>query len=145
MKHFIPLLSFVVIFSCDVSTKDNSSAYVAELKIKKINFYGDTIRFDPPQVVTITPNTDEIVPIRLGNGSEFGVRYFVSEMSTGSDQKLMHNAAFFEKVNGNWSNLNSLDHREVLNLNEEKDWGIGVGDNGEQYFTIDFSYKVTRL
>lgn len=145
MNYLIPILSVIIITSCSKPTQNQSTEYVAELKIKQVNFYGDTIKFDPPQLTTVKPNSDEITSIELGNGSEFGVKYYVSKMTTGSETELMHNAAFFEKVGGNWGTLNDTGHREKLVLNEEKDWGIGISNDNKEYFRVEFSYKVTEL
>ncbi|MEP4531831.1 MAG: hypothetical protein ABJ004_02015 [Cyclobacteriaceae bacterium] len=145
MKYLIPILSIIIITSCSKSAQIDSTEYVAELKINQIFFYGDTIKFDPPQTLRVKPNSEEITKIELGNGSDFGVIYYVSEMKTGSKTELMHNAAFYEKVGDSWGNLNDKDHREKLTLNEEKDWGIGIGDCVEQYLKVDFTYKVTEL
>jgi hypothetical protein len=145
MKYLISILSIIAIASCSGPTQNESTEYVAGLKIKQVNFYGDTIKFDPPQMLTMKPNSDEIIKIELGNGSDFGVKYYVSEMTTGTQTELMHNVAFFEKVGDSWGNLNSTDHREKLILNEEKDWGIGISNDTEQYLKVEFSYKVTEL
>lgn len=141
MKNLIVVALLVGAISCGTTNENSAPEYRAELKIKTVYFYGDTIQFESPQVVQVKPNSDVITEIELGNGVRFGVKYFVSEMKTGSDIKLMHNAVFFEEVQGNWNNFNGVEHREPFNLNEEKAWGIGVGNDGETYFKIDFSYK----
>lgn len=145
MKNLVLFLIVLSLISCNASREKKVAEYSVELKIKSVKFYSNTIRFEPPQVVQVKPNSDEITEIELGNGTRFGVKYYVSELKTGSDIKLMHNAAFFDEVQGDWRNINAIEHREPFNLNEEKDWGIGVSNEGEAYFKIDFSYRVIEI
>ena len=145
MKNIVLFLTLVCLISCNTNKSDEVADYTVEMKIKSINYYGDTISFEPPQIIQIKPNADEITEIYLGNGTRFGAKYYVSELRTGTETKLMHNAAFFNEVEGEWHNLNSIEHRHPFNLNEEKEWGIGVSNDGDTYFKIVFLYKVTEI
>ncbi len=115
------------------------------MKIQKVFFYGETLTFDEPLIVTTNPNSNKITLIDLGNGSPFGVKYFVSDRITGGTSELVHNAAFFERVQNDWNPLNPEEHREPCVLNQEKYWGIGSKNENGPYFKIDFTYNIKEI
>jgi hypothetical protein len=143
MKNLLLAILLATLFACNSkSDQEKTKTFNVELNINKVVYYGDTINFNTPQNVMVKPNSGDISLIELGTGTPFGVQYFVSELITGSEKQLLHNAVFFEQVDGKWINFNGLDHREKFKLNEETPWVIGVSNEGDTYFNIDFTYKV---
>lgn len=148
MKSIIAVLLIVQILSCSSVhqvEETKGAEYEVSLTIKEIIFYGDTVAFETPLVVKPKPNSDKITLIELGNGNRFGVKYFMSTMTTGQKIELVHNAVFYEEVIDEWESLNRPDHREKMVLDEEKSWGLSVGNGEQVFFKADFSYLVKEI
>ncbi len=148
MKAILTIPFITLVISCSSVKQAEETRvpeYQVELKMKEIIFYGDTISFETPLLIQPTPNSDKITLIELGNGNRFGVKYFMSTMTTGQKIELVHNAVFYEEVIDEWKSLDRPDHREKMVLGEEKNWGLSVGNGEEFYLKADFTYLVKEV
>jgi hypothetical protein len=134
----------LAIMSC-ASQSEESVAYRTELRIESVFFYGDTITFDSPRLVTLNPQSNQITHIDLGNGTPFGVKQVFSELITDGSSEILHSINFYEGIDGEWKDLAVTDHRKPLVMHTEQESKIETSGDDGTYFIVKFSYQVNEI
>ncbi|MCV9388778.1 hypothetical protein [Reichenbachiella ulvae] len=136
----LTLLSLVWLLSCGMEKQEKSN-YQTELKIEKVNLYGEMLTCESSEPLKIVPNAQDPTPIELNNGGDFAIKYIVEKVNG----ELVHQAVFYERNAGEWKNLNEEHHRTPLYLDEELNWGIAMENNDEQVFEVEMTVKTAVL
>jgi len=140
-KLFILIFVIPLFLSCTKGEKQTN--YLILLNIKEIFLDGNSFQFNPVKTLTLKPNSDAIEKVSLDGERNVGVKYFLSEQVDPEGIELVHNAVFYEFVNGNWKPITELDHREPAKLDPNTYWRITTTVDGIQRFSVTFDYTIT--
>ncbi len=137
------LLIFVSLPFLSCTNGERQTNYSIVLNVREILLDGKSFQFNPVKTLTLIPNSDSIEKISLEGDRNVGVKYFLSEQVDPEGRKLVHNAVFYEFINGSWTLLTELNHREPAKLDPNTYWRIATTVNGIQRFSVEFDYTIT--
>lgn len=119
--------------------------YQVKLKMKEVNFYGETIRFEPSDTTFIIANTGNVTEINLGNGSPFGVKAHVFPIIGDTAVNHVYQIVFYEKVFDEWKNFNSEETLQRIKLNKKRTVSFNQTSGGAMYFRMSYDCFISEL